>query len=682
MIKPEKMEPRDPGAWVTLGVIVRRALSDQENVEESYRILRTTYLKPQYSRVFPKAIFRKENRPWLHEESRKVDYELLDNRFGRCFIRNLWFAHQFLPRPRDVVKFLTATEPEQHSKMFEQRFTQLNALAAIYQGWLKKEADISQKVARFEPTKIDLLTIVNTSPSSTPMKTIATILPGSAAVADLIRGVEQRASYKAGNSKDSCEKALYFLALGRPDIAQAIVNEVLAENPDDAVALYANAVLHLNASRRNQRQALIHDVMHPHGLEPLEAEEFYHADRYAEESMESWKHESQAFLLMLKALQNWPAKFSIKCYDLAPDMWKSRVVDWIILQAASRLNLRGDQLSLPEPQDTKLALNALRQLIPVIMKDRGRDLFQPDSVVFLTRFITVASCLEPELACNCLRQLIEAVAKPRQEKVKRASETNWPYLMVSPEPTLAEKLLSSIKSPAFCRVVFNLLSKQEAGSLLWHIAEIGLSDKQQRLFADESIDAREVVLNLLDGDGYDEAADICRGMIEKARRSRTELGKQLESCWNYSLLLIFFRSAKAALDANNLAEAAESAAYSLEHAFNSFATIAENKPLVKFIESDEDGDFEVMGDFLTRRPSILADAKPMDFDAPTDRWSRFQGGLKGHWGDFDKWAAKNSGQETPLLIAFGHWLVIRHGQDRLLPLCDNLAMKRASAKAS
>jgi hypothetical protein len=104
------------------------------------------------------------------------------------------------------------------------------------------------------------------------------------------------------------------------------------------------------------------------------------------------------------------------------------------------------------------------------------------------------------------------------------------------------------------------------------------------------------------------------------------------------------------------------------------------KPLVKFIESDEDGDVEVIGDFLTRRPSILTDATLIDFDSPGDRLSRFQGGLTGYWGDFEKWAEEQSGQKAPLLIAFGRWLAIRHGQEQLLPLCDNLAAKWASVK--
>ena len=48
-------------------------------------------------------------------------------------------------------------------------------------------------------------------------------------------------------------------------------------------------------------------------------------------------------------------------------------------------------------------------------------------------------------------------------------------------------------------------------------------------------------------------------------------------------------------------------------AIEALAAIEGEKPLLKFIESDEDGETEMVGDFLHRQPNIVTDARPLDF---------------------------------------------------------------------
>src|SRR6185437_1264366 len=290
-------------------------------------------------KIFPKLVLRVIEKPRSHpgERERLHDFIFSVNAGAIRFVRNLWFAHQFFSKPIEVERFLTTTNTGERQKMFELRFEELKALGNTYALWLRAAGGISKSLENFNSTRTDLLAISNNPADSAEGSGPSPTHPGSPAVADLIREVERRASYQAGDPDDACEKALYFLALGRPDIGQIIAREVLAENPDNAVALYANAILHIDANDRHQKQALIHDIMHPHDLQPLEAEEFYHADRHVAESLQAWENELRAFLLMLRARQNWPKQFSIKCFELSPSMWQHRVEEWILWQAAARL---------------------------------------------------------------------------------------------------------------------------------------------------------------------------------------------------------------------------------------------------------------------------------------------------------------------------------------------------------
>src|SRR6266498_286231 len=266
-------KPRRATASNSFGDLIHKALGQGWERHQDYERFRTTYVKNEYRKVFPSSIIHIKPRVIGAKGSRKRDFFFSINRESICFVRNLWFAFRFYSTLSEVEGFLTTTKAEDRRRMFERRFEELKALSNTYTGWLKAAGGIWRKLKNFKSTKTDLLA-VSEGTADSPQTTLTSPTPqGSAAVADMIREVEQRASYQAGNPDDACEWALYFLALGRPDIGENRAREVLAENPDHAVALYTNAVFLLDASERHQRQALIHDVMHPHDLIPVEAEE-------------------------------------------------------------------------------------------------------------------------------------------------------------------------------------------------------------------------------------------------------------------------------------------------------------------------------------------------------------------------------------------------------------------------
>ncbi|MCI0747409.1 MAG: hypothetical protein L0Y58_18550 [Verrucomicrobia subdivision 3 bacterium] len=688
--KGDGKQPQPTAASNSFGDLVQRALAQSPDAKKAYDQLRTTYLKEvgfkdkpkkQYWKIFPESVLRVHQKLRAHpgERERLHDFFFSINAEAVCFVRNLWFAHQFFSKPSEVEQFLTTASTQERREKFERRSEELEALASTYAGWLKAAGGISRKLENFKSTKTDLLAASeDTADLPEATRTFPTP-PGSAAVADLIREVEQRASYQAGNPDDACEKALYFLALGRPGIGETIAREVLAENPGHAVALYANAVLLLDAGERHRQQAFVHDVMHPHDLPPLDAEEFHHADRHVEESLQASEKETKAFLLMLKARQNWPKKFAIKCYDLSPSVWQHKVDEWLFRQAAVRVREDPKELRLPSSTDAKSASKMLAQIVSDIWANGGRWMFNPISSTFLRCFIIVAFRVQIDVARDCVKKLEAALDQLKLDEMELLWRDAGMVLPVSHEPTLAETLIPAARDSLFSCVIFATRPVGDAAALLRRIAQTGLADEHDRRTVLRSLAMREVVLNVVHGGASAQAVELCREMAERRDWPATATGEKMQACWQYAVIVLLFESSRAAFEANNIQAAAERIALALQHATDSLEAIAGEKPLLKFIESDEYDDREIVGDFLHRRPNIVTDTRASDFFRPPAPWEQANPLHVHHmacWDDFVKWSEGECPPGTPLLLAYGYWLARQHGQgDMLLPRCDALAAR-------
>lgn len=665
----------------SLGDLIRSAFAGSPDAREAYKKLRTTYEKDEYRGVFPSSMFRVERRAVGAVRSRERVFFYSINEESICFVRNLWFVHQFLSRPAEVVRFLKTTKSEERRKMFEQRFEQLKALGSAYAKWLNQAAGISRKMGNFNPTKTELFAASEGSPDLGEVKSSSVTPTGSAAVADMIREVEQRASYQAGNPDDACEKALYFLALGRPDIGEIIAREVLAENPEHAVALYTNALFLLDASERHERQAFIHDTMHPHELEPVESEEFAHVERHAEESRQVWEKQSRAFLLMLKARRNWPKRFSVKCYELSPEMWQHRVEEWILRQAASRLAGDSRGLGLPNPNDAKAALGMLREVIADIWKVQGRSFFRSAWFGGLGRFIIVAAHVHEDVARDCLKGMEAALGRSiviEPDLIWREFDMELP---ISQEPTWAETLIPALKNAHFCGALYAMRPPAEAANLLRLVAHTGLRDEYDRRTAMRSLMVRAVVLGFVRHGCLTQAIELCRDMVERRDWPATSTGEKLQSTWRYAEVYLYFEASRAAFEAKDPETAAKQAGRAIEQATGSLETIAGERPLVVFINRDEDAVTGDPGDFLCGQPNVVTDSNPSDIFPPAipGLWVRVS--HKPCWDDFVKWAETESVGCKSVLLAYGLWLAKEHGQKKLLlSRCNAFAAKLALRK--
>jgi len=677
----------------SFGYLLQSAIRDRAEAAKAYDQLRTTYLKEvtlkdeskkQYWKIFPASVLRVEERPFTHqiegERERIRDFRFSVNAQARNFVRNLWFAHQFFSKPAEVERFLSPSTVSERQKLFQRRSDELQTLANTYLRWSSTTEQIRRKLENFDPTESDLLLFLENVAGSSATTATSPFSAGSAAIADLIREVEHRASYKAGNPDDACEKALYFYALGRHDIGHAIAREVLDENPNHAVALYANAVFLLSASESHQRQAFIHDVMHPHDLDPIEAEEFHHVERHAEESLRAEEKANQAFLLMLRARQNWPEKFPIRCYELTPGMWLDKVDGWILRQAEGRLGADPKGLMLPE-KEVKIAWDALRLIITQVWARRGRSLFIPDTDGFLRRFITVAAQVHPDLGRDCIAGL-----KSKLEDSKpRFSKLHWEYysmdLPVSCDPSLAATLIPAVTNPRFAQAVFSLKSETDGVSFLARILQDGMRDERDRVVTIWSLKTRDAVLILARGKGLEEGLRICLEMAHRHDWPATETGGKLQCCWLYGAVLLIFESSRAAFEANDLVSAIRQAAHALQLANDSLAMIANDQPLLKCYEEDEDGVYESTGDFFHRQPNIITDANSSDYFPVRLNSFPFPGREKECWWDFAKWLDTGHADGKPVLLAYGLWLSEQHGQGAVLsPVCEVLAASLESLK--
>jgi hypothetical protein len=171
-----------------------------------------------------------------------------------------------------------------------------------------------------------------------------------------------------------------------------------------------------------------------------------------------------------------------------------------------------------------------------------------------------------------------------------------------------------------------------------------------------------------------QATRLCGEMADHGDWPSTETGQKLQACWRYAVVLLLFDSARAAFETNDIPTAAKQACLALERATDSLEAIAGDKPLLKFIEEDDYGVTETVGDFLCRQSNIVTDTNPLDFFPPATPSTLRQLGHKPCWDDFMKWSeAELRGGKSPLLT-YGLWLAQQHGQrELLLPQCEAFA---------
>jgi len=649
----------------SLGDLVNRAITPAAEAKKAYAELKGTYLKEvkpkdggpgrKYWEVFPQPVLRVKEKPKIHEEeherSREFIFSLKDDAVR--FVRNLWFAHEFFKEPLKVLKFMGALKAGEASRLFRERLEELEARAQTYGRWSANAERIVELLGKFNPTKVDLLR-ASQSPVAVeqPDQPLAASV-GSPAVADLIQEVEERASFRGGNPDDACEKALYFLALGRPEIADRIAREVLEANPDHPIALYANAVVLLDASERHQKRAFMHDVMHLHDLPPLEAEEHYHADRHEQESLASWEKAARAFVLILKAYENWPNRFGIKRYEFEPVMWQHRIEGWILRRGAARVTEDPTGLGLMKEQEAAAARAALTRVVSKLWKEQRRsiyDAFRPDR---LRDFLVLASHLNVALARECLRGLDGVLSA----KAVEGRESHWEqyiWLPVGPEASLAEGLCGALGDAEFCRSVFRCLGAAEGMKFLRGIEQLGNARRLDRLDAAHSIALRHQVSCHARPESWREGLEMCRSMAEDYAWPESELGKKLRSCWRYGLVLFLFEGSRLVFKENEPREAAELMVRALERVDAWFVEITGEQPMLRFWECDENADWEIVGDFLLRQPNCLT-------GGTIPRWGGPKDGVipklqVGWWDEFVRWTEGKGYSEAPVLLAYTRWL--------------------------
>lgn len=666
-----------PNPWKpspnSLGDLIRRAMGDTCNAWKAYETLRTTYLKEgppdksekprlPYWSVFPESILSVVTKQRRHpdERERVRDFRFAISASAQLFVRNLWFAHRFFSKPREVLDFFGAKKAGERGEMFHRRLEQLRAMAGFYRSWTTAAQASASLIDSFDALKTDLSAALGGDPSVAREEIQTAASPVASSVADLIRQVEQRASYQADNPDDACEKALYFLALDRHDVAEIIAKEVLAKNPDHGLALYTQAVLNLAAMERHQGQQLLHDVLHHHAVPPVDAEEQWHSDRHAEEAHHVWSHRNQAFLLGLKAWSKWPTKTSIQLGELAPAMWRARLQRWLLLEAAQRMELGHPSLGLDPVIGIDDPLAILGNLADDIWNQDGQRLFRNPEAGLLHDFLLVSARLRPALAAKFLDGVTDALATPRREE----SPTPWHDILIllplPPSPSLAEALASLLARPAFFGAALTTRKpKDTSASLLIEIARMDSATRRDRECFRETMARRDLVLNLMRVGSLEEAAHVCRSMAHRADWPPTELGRRLHACWHHATVRSSLEASIAAFAANDIDAAIRCSIEALRHAAANPESLSKMSALT-FLESDEEGEYEVVGDLLFRQPNVITDP-----DSSGCLSLRLQ-----PWGTLAKDDAQRAnlrqfiqdhGADEPLLMVHARWLSTRIG---------------------
>lgn len=197
--------------------------------------------------------------------------------------------------------------------------------------------------------------------------------------------------------------------------------------------------------------------------------------------------------------------------------------------------------------------------------------------------------IHKDVARACLNELDIALEHPKSQE----SDLIWREfdmeLPISQEPTLAETLILAVKNFHFCQAVFEMRPSTEAASLLQRVTQAGLRNELDRRIVMRSLTMCGLVLNFAHRRCLAQAIELCREMAERHDWPATNTSEKLQACWRYGTVLFLFEHSRAAFEENDMPTAAKHAGLALQIAADSLAAIAHEKPLLKFIERDEDG---------------------------------------------------------------------------------------------
>src|SRR5260370_3265447 len=248
---------------------------------------------------------------------------------------------------------------------------------------------------------------------------------------------------------------------------------------------------------------------------------------------------------MLKARQNWPDRFVVKCYELSTVMWQHKVEEGILRQAACRLTDDRSRLSLHNSEDAEAAVKMLRWVIADIRKAQGRSLFRPLWSDELSCFVIVAAHVHQDVARACLKELEAALEHPEPQESDNIWRDFCMKLPISQEPTLAETLIPAVKNSRFYEAVFATMPTVEAATLRRRITQTGWSEEQDRRTAMRNLTMRAVVLNFAQRGCWTQAIELCREMEKRSDWPATETGEKLQACWRYGSVVLLFESSRA-----------------------------------------------------------------------------------------------------------------------------------------
>ncbi|HWQ91087.1 MAG TPA: hypothetical protein VN673_05410 [Clostridia bacterium] len=642
------------GVFVGLSELVHNSVEVGQNPKGASRELRQTYQKREYLAVWPKWMVRVERRTILTEDSRKRDFTFLDNKNTRCFVRNLWFLHQFFTRRKDVLRFINSAKPEERVRLFADRAKELGSLSAVYNHWSASAKTLFPNIRSFDSTKTDLLELIEAQREMVSIEPPAERAQSSA-LADAIREVESRATYIQGDPKDACERALYFLELGSLEIAQTIARAELEEHPDDPVALYTNAVLSVESSKRHSQEAFLHETLHDPSLTPITAEEQWHSDRHDEAMLKAWQASENAFQLLLRCWQNWPEKFKINAWRLRPELWREQIEDVILRKAAIRYSHGRGSSGLTSMKQAQEEQATVGELVRHVLQKREKYLCKPFSVPALRDIIVVAASLWPEGGRKCLENLETAVLGDVDKPSTWMEGPSGVDLPISEDPTLSEALLGLGRDKSFCQAVVTLLGASEAITLIESFEKKGELRRCERDLARRSLTVRQILAGRpLNIQGVWEALQICRSLLPEYVDATTPLTVNLRCWWRYSVVRLLFEASCLHAQAGDSAQAVAKAEGALDLARSWFADISDPRTMARFWDVDEDGETESSGDFLRRLQNIVIDSESLDRTEGRPEWMSQYSVSPPR--EFIAWVNEREDQGLPLLITYLHWL--------------------------
>ena len=662
-MRSPKIYPHQPSEdRVSFDVLIARALPlDTSELNVAKTRLRTTYLKKDYRKVFPPTFhFRiKRGSKSIGSRERGNDYWFLDTKESRVFVRNLWFLHQFFPRPKSVLAFLNAeTTPATRQQLLDARLKEITALSTAYSTWMQATGTLLQHDwAQFEPTEIDLSEAIPNRASAPQSPQDSKALFGAPAVADFIREIEERASYQSGSSSDAAEKALYFIALGRHDIARSIVAEAMNDNPADPIVLFANAVLHLEDFRRHQERAFSHDLMHSHLLAPVDAEEMWHAEAFRGETVASAQAEEGAFDSILRAWHHWPRDLRTKCSDVSPDQWLVHVESWLDRALAARISF-DERLSSTrkDPVATQV-----RQSCRDFVRERWNSV-QRHGLVFqhtdeMVLLLMAASVLDQRTA----REIVESIRGLDNEPATPLGSEGWMLsastrlvIPVTPQPSPAEIVHRAMEQPGFLTSLHRVISPGEVAALEQRLRQMIHHHTSDRSAIRRTLATRNAVEDQVRSADWKHAIATCDSMESTSLPTESSVGKALKRWWQYATVRMRFDAAWTSIATSDTKGATELMLEATERALAHFDSLAGDLPLARLAISDDVADEEIQGDLLFGQANILTDCDSL-------AWMSCEAAVAScdqpHAikivSDIRTECSENS---TPPFLAFGKWL--------------------------